>query len=58
MIQRIANLDRDTYVAFCWWLRETQGIAIGTLIKDYRYVQDRMLTKFLIDTGRIKSESY
>ena len=58
MINRIAKLDPDTYTAFCRWLRESQGTTIGELVKESGVSQDRAVTKFLIDTGRTKSESY
>ena len=48
MIQRIANLDPDTYYFFCKWLRDEKGIIIGELIKESGVTQDRMLTAFIL----------
>lgn len=57
IIQRIVNLDSDTHFEFCRWLRQNEGTTISDLIKDSGVAQDRMLTKFMIDTGRIKSNA-
>ena len=54
MIQRIANLDPDTYYLFCEWLRRYKQTCIGELIKDSGVSQDRMLTEFILSRREAK----
>ena len=54
MIQRIANLDPDTYYLFCEWLIRYKQTCIGQLIQESGVTQDRMLTAFILSRREAK----